>query len=583
MTTPQLMVVGLLVAVIAAMASGRVRPDLASLAALIATVAFGLVPQADAFDGFGSSAVVTVAAALVLSRAIEETGLVQELADRLMPAGSGPAVAVLVLGGVGAFASAFINNVAALSLLMPAAIRVCRRDGIAPGAVLMSLAFATVLGGTMTLIGTPPNVIVSDARAAAEGAPFGFFDFALVGVPVTVAGLAYLVLIGWRLTPARAGSAADARDIAPYVVEVSVKEGGKAAEMSVEDLDTALAEHGGQVLALIGAGDRTRVPHGSTLLRPGDRLLLEAEAEALGPGLDALGLALAEKATEGGGLVVAEAVVTAGSRLAGRSAAALRLRDVHGVNLVGVSRRGTTRRRSLARIRFEPGDVLLLQGREEALASFQAEAGLLPLASRILPIGSERALRTLVPMAAGIALAAAGVVSSSVALAGAAGVVVALGAITARTAYAAIDWPVLVVLGGMSPLADAMATTRAADAVVQLAFDTIGTPALPVAIGVLILVTMLLSDVMNNAATAAVMAPVAAGLARALGQPADPFLLAIAIGASCAFILPIGHQNNLLVMGPGGYRFGDFWRVGLWLEVVSIAVATPVLTLMARA
>jgi di/tricarboxylate transporter len=581
MTTPQLMILGLLAGVIASMASGRVRPDLAALGALLIAVALGLVPAADAFAGFGAPAVVTVAAALVLSRAIEETGLVQGLADRLLPAGSGAMMAILVLGGIGAATSAFINNVAALSLLIPAALRVCRRDGITPGALLMPLSFATILGGMTTLIGTPPNVIVSDARAAAGLGPFTFFAFSTAGVPVALAGLAYLALIGWRLAPKREGTAEDVRDIAPYVVEVSVAKEGKAEGMTVQELDEALTDYDGQVLALIGAGDRTRVPHGSTMLRAGDRLLLEAEAGALGPGLETLGLELAEKATRSSGLVVAEAVVTADSRMVGRNAASVRLRDVWGVNLVGLSRHGTVRRQSLARLRIEPGDVLLLQGREETLAAFQSAMGLLPLAPRSLAMASERTLRAVLPLAAGVALTASGIAPAPVALAAAAAVAVALGAVTPRAAYGAIDWPVLVVLGALMPVAQAMQTTGAADAVVTLTFDTIGTPALPVALAVLMALTMTLSDVMNNAATAAVMSPVAIGLARALEVPVDPFLLATAIGASSAFLTPIGHQNNLLVMGPGGYRFGDYWRVGLPLELVALAAATPILTAMA--
>jgi len=371
------------------------------------------------------------------------------------------------------------------------------------------------------------------------------------------------------------------RDIAPYVVEVSVQKDGKAAGMTVQELDEALADYDGQVLALIGAGDRTRVPHGSTALRAGDRLLLEAEAEALGPGLETLGLALAEKATKGSGLVVAEAVVTSDSRLVGRNAASIRLRDVWGVNLVGLSRHGTVRRQSLAQLRIEPGDVLLLQGREETLAAFQSATGLLPLAPRSLAMASERTLRAVLPLAVGVAVAAVGIAPAPVALAAAAAVAVALGAVTARAAYGAIDWPVLVVLGAMMPVAQAMQTTGAADAVVALTFDVIGTPALPVALAVLMALTMTLSDVMNNAATAAVMSPVAIGLARALAAPIDPFLFAVGIGASSAFLTPIGHQNNLLVMGPGGYRFGDYWRVGLPLELVALAVATPILTAMA--
>lgn len=242
MTTPQLMILGLLAGVIAAMASGRVRPDLAALAALLIAVGVGLVPAVDAFNGFGAPAVVTVAAALVLSRAIEETGLVQGLADRLLPAGSGAMMAILVLGGIGAAASAFVNNVAALSLLIPAALRVCRRDGIPAGALLMPLSFATILGGMTTLIGTPPNVIVSDARTGAGLGPFAFFAFASAGLPVALAGLAYLALIGWRLAPKREGSAEDQRDIAPYVVEVSVEEDGKSDGMTVQELDEALSE-----------------------------------------------------------------------------------------------------------------------------------------------------------------------------------------------------------------------------------------------------------------------------------------------------------------------------------------------------
>ncbi|WP_114377329.1 SLC13 family permease [Elioraea thermophila] len=559
------------------MASGRIRPDLAALTGLLASVALGLVPNAVAFEGFGSPAVVTVAAALVLSRAVEETGLVQSLADRFLPEGSGPARVVLVLGTIGAVASAFMNNVAALGLLIPAAVRVARREGFAAGAVLMPLSFATMLGGVTTLIGTPPNVIVAQARAEATGEAFGFFAFAVAGAPVALAGLAYLALVGWRLVPTRQGTDEGERDIAPYLVEVTVVAGGKADGMRVAQLDEALAEADGQVLALVDPGGRVIVPHGGLVLAAGDRLLLEAEAEALGPGLATLGLTLAERAGDGPGLGVVEAVVPRDSRLVGRTVGGLRLRDSFGVNLVGLSRQGAAKRQALARTPIAAGDVLLLQGREEALAALAAQFGLLPLAPRSLPLAAERRLRALAPLVLAVTVTAAGLVAAPVALAAAAAVTVATGVISARRAYAAIDWQVLVVLGAMMPVAGTLDATGAADRLLGLLFAATGLPTVPVLIALLVLIAMTVSDAMNNAATAAVMAPLAIGLARAAGVNPDPFLLAVALGSSCAFLTPIGHQNNLLVMGPGGYRFGDYWRVGLPLECLTLAVAVPIL------
>lgn len=590
MTTEQAILAGILVLAIAGFIWGRFRHDLVALAALLAAAFLGLVPAGEAFSGFGHPAVVTVASVLILSGALQHTGAVDEWTRRLLPPGAGAATTLAVLCGFVAFLSAFMNNIGALALLMPAAIQAAARLGMPPGRLLMPLSFSSLLGGMTTLIGTPPNLVVAGFRAEASGAPFGMFDFSLVGVPVALAGVAFVSLLGWRLVPGRDGAADRAFDIGAYLTEARVPEKAKAVGMLLADIEAALAKEDAQIVGFIRDGERVAAPDPRWRVRPGDILVLEAEPRALNAALSRLGLVIEEaKGPEdehaprrsppiGGDLRLVELVLLPGSPIAGLSAADILLRRRHGVSLLAISRQG---RRSISRLRqtrFAAGDVLLLQGPPQAIADFAAAAGAVPLADRPLALPDrKRGLRAVAVFAGAVLCAAFGLLPPALAFATGALLVVATGILPLRRVYQEVDWSVIVLVGALIPVAAAMESTGAAALFAGALLSLVGGGNPALVLLMLMVCTMLLTDVMNNTAIAAVMSPIAVGTAAGLGVSPDAFLMGVAIASSCAFNTPIGHQNNTLILGPGGFRFGDYWRMGLPLDALVLAVSVPLL------
>ncbi|MDO9500883.1 SLC13 family permease [Falsiroseomonas sp.] len=600
MTLAQTSLLAILAATIILFIWGRWRHDVVAVAALLAAVAAGLVAPDAAFSGLGHPAVVTVACILILSAALQASGAVDWLSSVAVPRKAGPTVTIAALAGLAALLSAFMNNVGALALLMPVAIPVAARLGLPPGRILMPLAFGSILGGMTTLIGTPPNLIVSGFRAQAGGSgSFAMFDFAPVGVAVALAGLAFLAL-AWRLVPARKVSGAEGFASGAYLTEARVPEGAKAAGMSLRAIEEALQASEAQVIGLLRNERRIAAPHLSREVKAGDILVIEAEPEALTAALADLGLKLEEEVRPGEGtaedakpepdspaaalqspeVVLAEYVVRPRAEIAGLSARSIRLRHQFGVNLLAISRRGVRETARLNSMALREGDMLLLQGSPETMTEFAQQFGLVPLAQRSLRLpDARRAALVGGAMLAAIAGAAFGLVPAAIAFAAGVLAVVVLGQVPVRRLYDAVDWPVVVLLAALLPVAEAMATTGAADLVANAMLAPVASYGPVAALALVLVVTMTLSDFMNNAGTAAVMCPVAIGTASQLGVAADPFLMAVAIGASCAFLTPIGHQNNTLILGPGGFRFSDYWRLGLPLEILVVAVAVPALLL----
>ncbi len=624
MTADQITITGILLVTVGLFLWGRWRHDTVAVAALLSCVLAGLVGPDQAFAGFGHPAVVTVACVLVLSQALQASGAVDALARRLLPAAAGTVLSLFALVGLGALLSGFMNNVGAMALLMPVAIQVARRLNLAPGQVLMPLAFGTILGGMTTLIGTPPNLIVSGFRVESGAGAFAMFDFAPVGVAVALAGVAFVALLGWRLVPARQQAGMEGFESGAYLTEARVPEDGKAVGKTLRELEQTLEEGGGQIVGLVRNDMRVTAPHPGRRLRAGDILVIEAEAEALAGMLGALGLKLeearrpaqnkpdasleGEKAADAraptpalphgadsesvtqdksdngdtsGEIVLRELAVLPGSPLGGRSASDIALRTRYGLNLLALSRQG---QRSLVRLRsmsLRPGDLLLMQGPSEAVAEFAADNGCVPLAARELRIPSpRRAWQASAVMLLAVASAALGLLPAVVSFALGVLASMVLRTLPARAVYTAVDWPVVVLLAALIPVASALASTGTADLIASLMLDHLAQGHAAVALALVLVVTMLLSDLMNNAATAAVMCPIALGTASTLGVNPDSFLMAVAIGASCAFLTPIGHQNNTLILGPGGFRFGDYWRLGLPLELLVLAISLPLLLLV---
>ncbi len=586
MTTQAVLLTGLLVVTLGLFVWGRWKPEVVALSALLVATLLELVPVESAFAGFGHPAVVTVAAILVVSRALATAGLVEFASRPLHRLKKHPILLLAGLTATVAVLSGFINNVGALALMMPVTIRLARDSGRPASMYLMPLAFGSLLGGMTTLIGTPPNLIVSGFRSEATGTPFGFFDFAPVGVAVAAAGVGLLVLVGWRMVPRRkaAVSSEELFQVGEYLTEAKVAAKSPAIGQSLLALSPAEI----QVLSIVREGGRLIAPSAYTIVREGDLLVMMGESEAIEKftaeqKLELAGQEAKDKAKliESEEIGLAEAVVMPGSRIIGSTAATLRLRDRRAINLLGIAREGARIKSRLADTRFRAGDVLLVQGGREELIGELTDMGCLPLAERAIGLGRvSRRWTALAVFVGAIVCVAAGWVAAPVAFSAAAVLMVLSGVVSTRDAYNAIEWPVLLLLGAMIPVGLAIESSGLAELVSRGTLAASSVMPVWAILGVLLVATMFLSDVVNNAAAAVMMCPIALGLARGLEASADPFLLAVAIGASCAFLTPIGHQSNLLVMGPGGYRFGDYWKLGLVLEAIIVIVAVPALMMV---
>ncbi|MEO0999593.1 MAG: SLC13 family permease [Pseudomonadota bacterium] len=584
MTFEQLGLFGLFAAVFAFLLWGRFRYDLVAFSALMIGVVAGLVPSAATFEGFGHPATVIVALVLIVSRGLMASGAIDLITRAVIDQGRALGAHIAMIGGLGAVLSAFMNNVAALALLMPIDIQTAEKAGRSPRATLMPLSFATILGGLVTLIGTPPNIIVASYREEALGEPFAMFDFAPVGLVAAAAGLAFVALIGWRLIPRAAGDERPTEtlaDLGAYIAEIEVPEGAKLAGRRVYELEEAGDLGDVAIVAVIRARRRLwGVPRG-VKIEVGDTLVVEARPEALETFRAAQGLAYdgakrREMQAAGDGVELIELVVPEGAPVVGRSALGLQLLRRHGATLLGISRRGRRITERVRREGIEAGDVLLFLAPSEGVAEVTARLGALPLAPRGLAVTQTgKAGQAALIFAVAVAAASFGLVYLPVALGCVAIAYVLTGVVSLREIYDHVEWPVVVLLGSMIPLGTALEAAGGTALLAQSIVAATEGAAPWVVLLVLMAVTMTLSDVLNNTATTIIAVPIALDIAGRLGVSADPFLMGVAVAASCAFLTPIGHKNNTLILGPGGYAFGDYWRMGLPLELLVLAVSVP--------
>ena len=585
MTTDQMILFALFGGVFAMLLWGRLRYDIVAFGALLIGLVLGVVPTEDAFSGFANKATVVVALVLIVSAGLVRSGAVLVITRTAVDAGRSVAGHIAVIGGIGAALSAFMNNVAALALLMPVDIATAKKARRLPSATLMALSFATILGGMITLIGTPPNIIISEIRNDELGDGFSMFDFAPVGLAVTVAGMAFIALIGWRFIPGSSGDAADAaggEEVEHYVAELTVPAESRHIGSTVSDVARLADESNVQVLGLVRDGRRMFGTARDVALAEGDAIVLEATPEDLDEFRAAEDLTFSDRKrmslldSSAEGLSQVEVVVTETSRIRNQTAQSIGLAWRKRTVLLGISRRGKRVTDRLRRTKVRQGDILLLLAPTDQVEDVVRWLGALPLADRGLAVTEKRKIWPAVGIfGAAVILASLGILDLTVALS----IVVTIYALTRivplQELYDHVEWPVVVLLGSMIPLGaaldDAGGTVLIAEWLTTL---TQGRPAW-MALGMLMVVTMLLSAVLNNTATAIVAAPVGIEMARAIDVSPDPFLMAVAVAASCAFLTPIGHKNNTLVLGPGGYRFGDYWRMGLPLTVLVIAVGLP--------
>ncbi len=585
MTSDQIILFSLFAAVFALLLWGRFRYDLVAFTALMAGVVLGVVPTKNAFDGFGHPATLVVALVLVVSAGLVRSGAVFLITRTLVDASRSLGAHIALMGAIGGILSAFMNNVAALALLMPVDIQTARKAGRAPGLSLMPLSFATILGGMVTLIGTPPNIIIASIREDALGEPFGMFDFAPVGGVTALAGLIFVAVIGWRLIPQSDTSKDHAdpmEDFSHYVAELTVPDESKLIGKRLGELSGDAEKNDVAILGLIRDGKRRYGTQRNTVLQAQDVIVLEAAPEALDEFRAATNLGFSDTKREdnlkadGAGLSKIEVVVPETARIAGKTAQAIGLNWRQRSVLMGISRSGKPIRNQLRKTPVRPGDILLLLVPAGSEADVTEWLGCLPLAERGLAVTqNEKVWMAIAMFAAAVAAASFGLIYLPVAL----GLVVVgyvlSGILPLSEIYDHISWPVVVLLGSMIPLGAALETSGGTDLIANNLIALTAGMAPWAILTILMIVTMSLSDVLNNTATTIVAAPIAIKMAQALNVDPDPFLMAVAIAASCAFLTPIGHKNNTLILGPGGYKFGDYWRMGLPLEILVVAVSIP--------
>lgn len=587
MTLDQTLAFGILGGTLLLFAWGRLRYDLVALLALLAGIAAGIIPPDRAFAGFGDDIVIIVAGALLVSNAVARSGAVEAAMRPILPrlTSIGSQVPVLVTAVMAA--SVFTKNIGALAIFIPVALQLSRRTGTPVSRLLMPMSFASLLGGLLTLIGTSPNIIVSRVREEVAGRPFGMFDYTPVGLGIALAGLVFLTF-GWRLLPEgrRGGtSMTDAFRLEDYITEARVTPDSACAGGTIGELE-ALADVQLRVATLIRTGLRRNAPPRDWKLQAGDILLLEAEPEDLErvvarAGLQLAGEGRAEAQLPPEEVGVVEGVVTGDSPLVGQAVAKARLRERFGLSLLAVSRRGLRVRQRMAALRLQPGDVVILKGANESMPEALGELRILPLSERGVPLGRSR--RSLVPiLVLGTAMLLVGLhlVPVAVAFFGAAVVLLLVRSMTMREAYETMDWPVLILLAALIPVSEATRTTGGTDLLAGWLSSAMQSLPPVAALALVMVLAMAVTPFLNNAATVLMLGPIAAGLAGRLHLNPDAFLMAVAIGAACDFLTPIGHQCNTLVMGPGGYRFGDYWRLGLPLSCIVVLAGIPLLMLV---
>lgn len=563
----------------------RWRYDLVAVMGLLVCVGAGFVPASEAFQGFGHPATITVTAVFIISRALTNAGVTDPLTRVLGRIAFYPTIHIFALTLTGAFMSAFMNNVGALAILMPVAIQSSIKANRSPSMVLMPLSFGTLLGGMTTLIGTPPNIIIATFREKELKEPFGMFDFTPMGSVIAVTGILFLSLIGWRFLPKKKREEKPQKtliDIEAYVTEAQVTEESKTSNLNFGSLEEFANTFEVTIAGLIRSDKlSTNLPLDEDVMK-NDILILEGEPSDFSKfiakyKLKALGASGGVKnilSTKEAG--TAEAIVTPGSQLEGRTVRSINFQRRYGLSLMGISRQGKSFRGRLKEVKFKMGDILLFYGNHSLIPDMLSDLKCLPLAERSIPL--QKSFYPWVALSIfGIAiiLSAMKVIPVQVSLVSAALCMVFFGIVPLRDLYESIEWSIIVLLGAMIPVGLAFETTGTAEALIRMVFQSAGDISPVFLLSLVMIVTMCITDVLNNAATALVMAPLAINLAKTIGVNTDPFLMSVAIGSSCAFLTPIGHQNNALIMGPGGYNFKDYWRMGLPLEILVLGVGVP--------
>ena len=582
--TDQTILAGTLIILMGLLIWGKWRYDAVTLLCLAALVLLGIVPANDAFSGFGHPAVVTVALVLLISKGLQEAGMVSLAGNLFSRLTLGENQFLIMIMVIAALLSSFMNNIGAMALLLPITLSVCQKMAWNPSKFLMPLAFASILGGMNTVIGTPPNIIIAQYREEYTGVSFNFFDYSLVGLAVSVLGILFISIIGYRLVKVRENTTEITRliDLKNYLFEVTVREDSKAIGLRLSEIKK-IAGPETEVLGLVNETGAVSSVSMATKIQAGQILVIKTSPDDISSIQEALGFEIADNLNtiQESDLDEMEVMVTAGSRLIGRKHEFLKRLASEDLALLGLWRQGAKFRTRLAREAFKVGDVLLLGVRtkdDEGVKQKIKHLGLMPLMERELQTipSRSRLLKSLVFFSLAIGLTAFNVIDIVVAFLLCVIAFISIKVLNGNL-YRNIEWPVVVMLAAMIPVGQALETSGISLNIANFISTTTQGMDMPWLILMVLVITMFVSDIVNNAATAVIMAPIAANLAIQAGHPVDPFLMAVAVGASCAFLSPIGHQCNTLVMAPGNYKFGDYWRLGLPLECVIVVISIPMI------
>ena len=585
MDTNQIILSAILLVMVGMFIWGRYRYDAVALSSLAVLVVLGFVPAKEAFIGFGHPAVITVALVLLISKGLEASGLIGKIGSLLQKIASSEFQFLVILMGIAVVLSSFMNNIGAMAMLLPVTLGICQKMSWSPSKFLMPLAFASILGGMNTKIGTPPNIIISEFRDQYSDQGFEFFDFAYAGLPVSIGGLVFIALLGFILVKNRSGEndSSSLVDINEYLVELVINKDSELIGKRTQEFRKEL----GSDIVLIGSvnesSDAREILSNFDELKESQILLLKINPEEVSSLQEKYGLSLRTeiKDLDSGSFGEIETMISPGSRLIGRTIDYFSTMAGRQMAILGLWRKGTNFQGSLSNEHFKSGDVLLIATREEQKDTSQKmqDLGLMPLWQRELDVikDDSKILLSLGLFSFSLLLVITNFLNVVIAFLLCVLAFVASKLLKPNLLYRHIEWPVIVLLGAMIPIGDALYDSgltnilASAIATQSIQFGLVGT------LIILMVATMCLSDVINNAATAVIMGPISVTIANQLGHPTEPFLMCVAIGASCAFLSPIGHQCNTLVMGPGNYKFGDYWKLGLPLELLIIAISTPLL------
>ncbi|MCH8341178.1 MAG: SLC13 family permease [Chloroflexi bacterium] len=563
-------------------ATEKLRVDVVALLVLISVGVLGLIPAKELFSGFSNSAVITVWAVYMVSGGLFKTGVANAMGTAILKiAGNTESRLIATIMLTVGVLSAFMNNVGATAMLLPAVVGISRVTKVAVSKLLIPLAFASLLGGAMTLIGTPANILATGILAERGLPTFGFFEFAPMGIVVLVTGVLYMVLIGRRLLPVREGALGreEVYNIRDYVTEVRV-----SPESSLIG-KTLLESRLGQdfdltVLALQRENGKQPRLRRDIVIQIGDLLIVESSASDLMAARQSLGLTVeAEQkfdlgSLERGDVQLIEATLAPRSHIVGRSLRDVRFRDRYGFTALAISRQGEVITQRLRDVPLKFGDSLLLQGPPRRVKQLQEGENFLVLE----PIETEQFRRNKAPIAVAALVLAIGLaifagMAISLAMVIAAVIMILAGALRIEEAYESVDWRTVFLVAGMLPLGLAMELTGTARLLADVILEVFEPYGARAALAGIYLLAALITQPMSNAAAIVLIVPIALDTADGLDANYKTFTMAVVIGAATSFLSPVGHKANVLVFGPGGYKFTDYARVGAILTVLLLIVS----------